>query len=218
MKRAIGDRKRWGRTRFAILKLLKTLGSTDATKLARRLKVSPMAVRQHLYKLQDEGSVSFRERAEGVGRPEKIWELTENSDRFFPDHHASFAAKFIDAVEGACGSKVVQRVLKIAARDQLSLYRERISKHGSLREKLASLADLRTAEGFMADLRRKDEVSFLFVENHCPICQAATACDAVCAAELDLFHSVFGKHVRFERTEHILAGDRRCAYRVTSQI
>ena len=218
MKRAIGDRKRWGRTRFAILKLLKTLGSTDATTLARRLKVSPMAVRQHLYKLRDEGSVSFRERAEGVGRPEKFWALTDCANRFFPDHHGSFAAKLIEAVEEECGSKVVQRILKISARDQISIYRERISENGSLRKKLASLADLRTAEGYMAEVRSNDKVSFLFVENHCPICQAATACDTVCAAELELFRSVFGKHVRFERTEHILSGDRRCAYRVTSQI
>jgi predicted ArsR family transcriptional regulator len=34
---------------------------------------------------------------------------------------------------------------------------------------------------------------------------------------LDLFRSVLGHGVDVERTEHIVGGDRRCAYRVIDQ-
>ena len=215
MKQAAASRNRRGRTRLAILKLLKTLGSTDATTLALRLKVSPMAVRQHLYKLRDEGSVNCREKAQGVGRPEKFWALTHYANRFFPDDHSTFVVKLIKAVEAQYGSKALQRILKNAIGNQISTYRERISKKASLPKKLAHLAEIRTAEGYMAEVGSKDSASFLFVENHCPICKAATACNAVCEAELSLFRSIFGKQVRLERTEHILSGDRRCAYQVS---
>jgi hypothetical protein len=36
-----------------------------------------------------------------------------------------------------------------------------------------------------------------------------------CATELDLFRSTLGPGVTVERAEHILSGDRRCAYRIT---
>ena len=69
----------------------------------------------------------------------------------------------------------------------------------------------------MAEVRRERPGTFLLVENHCPICAAATACQGFCISELDLFRSVLGPGVDVERTEHIVAGDRRCAYRVTAR-
>ena len=215
MKQAAGSRNRRGRTRLAILELLKTLGSTDATTLALRLKVSSMAVRQHLYKLREEGSVICREKAQGVERPEKFWALTHNANRFFPDNHSTFVVKLIEAVEAKCGSKALQKILKNTTGNQISIYRESISKNATLQKKLAHLVELRTAEGFMAEVSSKDSATFLFVENHCPICKAATACNAVCEAELSLFRSILGRQVRLKRTEHILSGDRRCTYQIS---
>ena len=72
---------------------------------------------------------------------------------------------------------------------------------------------MRCAEGYMAELRQ-DGADFIFIENHCPICSAAKACMGFCRSELELFRKVLGEGVRVEREEHILAGARRCAYRV----
>ena len=49
-------------TRRAIVQLLKTEGALDSTSLGRRLKLTPMAVRQHLYALQDEKLVTSEDR------------------------------------------------------------------------------------------------------------------------------------------------------------
>jgi predicted ArsR family transcriptional regulator len=54
----------------------------------------------------------------------------------------------------------------------------------------------------------------VLVEHHCPICTAATSCPGLCRSELDLFREVLGPKVTVERTQHVLAGDRRCAYRI----
>jgi predicted ArsR family transcriptional regulator len=67
----------------------------------------------------------------------------------------------------------------------------------------------------MAEVRAEEEGGgFLLVENHCPICAAANACQGFCSTELDLFRSVLGSGVEVERVEHIVSGDHRCAYRV----
>ncbi len=57
---------------------------------------------------------------------------------------------------------------------------------------------------------------FLLIENHCPICAAARACQGLCRSELAIFRAVLGPDVSVERIEHIPTGARRCAYRVRS--
>jgi predicted ArsR family transcriptional regulator len=61
---------------------------------------------------------------------------------------------------------------------------------------------------------RSDGRDWLLIENHCPICSAAKACTGLCANELKVFADVLGKGATVTREEHILAGARRCVYRV----
>src|SRR5262249_34829255 len=82
-----------------------------------------------------------------------------------------------------------------------------------LGERVARLAEARTREGYMAESHREGE-EYVLVENHCPICVAATECQGFCRAELDTFREVLGPEASVERTEHIVQGDRRCAYRI----
>ena len=68
----------------------------------------------------------------------------------------------------------------------------------------------------MASVRGDGRGGLLLVENHCPICAAATACQGFCTSELDIFRAVLGPGVTVERSEHIVGGDRRCAYRIAT--
>jgi predicted ArsR family transcriptional regulator len=63
----------------------------------------------------------------------------------------------------------------------------------------------------------KEGDSYLLVENHCPICAAAAACTGFCRSEQAIFEHVLGRDIRVERIEHLLAGARRCAYRITTR-
>jgi len=204
-------------TRRAIVKLLKTEGAMDSAQLARRLRLTPMAVRQHLYALQRERLVTADERPVPIGRPAKHWRLTPESDRLFPDAYAELNVALLDAVGNAFGSDGLQRVLESREAKQRAEYARRISPGAPLKERLQQLARVRTEEGYMAEVRTESPGAFLFIENHCPICAAATVCQGFCATELDLFKSVLGANASVERTEHIVSGDRRCAYRVTAK-
>jgi len=202
-------------TRRAIVQLLKTEGALDSATLSRRLKLTPMAVRQHLYALQEEKLVTAEERRVPRGRPAKYWTLTTDASRLFPDAYAELSVALLTAAGDTFGERGVQRLLDARLTRQQSDYAARIPAKLPVEKKLQRLAQLRTAEGYMAEVRREGKGSFVMVENHCPICAAATACQGFCATELDLFRSVLGPDVDVERTEHIVGGDRRCAYRVT---
>jgi predicted ArsR family transcriptional regulator len=109
----------------------------------------------------------------------------------------------------------LDRVLASRLGRQREEYAKRIRQSDTLRRKLEDLARVRTEEGYMAEVREEEGGGFLLVESHCPVCAAATACQGFCSTELDLFRAVLGPGVSVERTEHIVSGDRRCAYRVT---
>jgi predicted ArsR family transcriptional regulator len=201
-------------TRRAIVKLLKTQGAMHSAALAKRLRLTPMAVRQHLYALQRERLVASDERPVPVGRPAKHWRLTRQADTLFPDAYAELNVALIDAVGQTFGPKGLQRVIESRSASQKVDYARRIVPSATLKERLRQLADVRTEEGYMAEVRPDGRGRFLFIENHCPICAAATACQGFCTTELDLFRAVLGPDVSVERTEHIISGDRRCVYRV----
>lgn len=207
-------------TRRALLDLLKRAGARKADDLSEEMGVSAMAVRQHLYALQEEGLVGFSEEARPRGRPAKLWHLTDAAARYFPDAHAELTVGLLQSMKHAFGDAGLNRLLSVRSREQADSYSGRIDAAGAasrddLRSRLDALAAIRTEEGYMAEVQETGEGGFLLIENHCPICRAATACTGLCAAELLVFRAVLGPDVAIERTDHILAGARRCAYRVT---
>ncbi|HEY9635343.1 MAG TPA: metalloregulator ArsR/SmtB family transcription factor [Coleofasciculaceae cyanobacterium] len=205
------------RTRRAIINLLKQEGAMDSQELASRLGVSAMAVRQHLYALQEEQLVTYQEEARAMGRPAKLWQLTPAADRLFPDSYAELTLSLLNSVKEAFGDAGLEQLLDVRTRHQINAYQALMPIQESLQQKLEALATLRTEEGYMAEIQSLDDGSFLLIEHHCPICAAATACTGLCARELEIFERVLGQDVIVERTEHIVTGARRCAYQVFSQ-
>ena len=205
------------RTRQALLNALKQRGPSDASALAAGLGVSAMGVRQHLYALAEEQLVAYEQEARPVGRPAKLWRLTPLADRLFPDGHAELAVGLIEAMDDAFGREGLERLVAARARRQRDAYRKRIPAGAPLQTRLEALARIRLEEGYMAEVEPAGADAYRLIENHCPVCLAAKACAGLCSAELDVFREVLGPGVSVERTEHIIAGTRRCVYDVRSR-
>eukprot|EP00439_Symbiodinium_sp_Y106_P087556 s1_g92.t1 len=175
-----------------------------------------MAVRQHLYTMQEEGLVSFEEKAEGRGRPTKYWSLTDAANAYFPDAHGDLAVSLLTEMREVFGEEGLERLLAARTEDQKKSYKKRLRGTESLEAKLTILAEIRSEEGYMASSMAApdEEGAFLLVENHCPVCSAAATCQGLCKYELELFQSVVGRGAEVTREEHILSGARRCAYRI----
>lgn len=206
------------RTRQAIQHLLKREGTLTAQAIADMLGVTAMAARQHLYELQRSGAVTYDERREeGRGRPSKRWALTDAANSFFPDGHGDLVVDIIGAMKTAFGEPGLERMLAVRTAQQIEAYEIEIDRTAPLAERLRSLTEIRNREGYMAVLQPEENDGFLFIENHCPICAAARSCTGLCRSELEVFRAALGADVEIERVEHLLAGARRCAYRVRSR-
>jgi predicted ArsR family transcriptional regulator len=201
------------RTRDRLLLVLKKRGPHTAGELAGRLGVTPEAVRQHLAQLEDEGLVGARSEPSGVGRPARRFSLTQDAEACFPDAHADLTVELLGSLQRSLGEDGMAKLLAGRTREQLRRYRAELPGVGvPLASRIAALAALREREGYMAEWSEQEDGSYLLVENHCPICVAAAACQGLCAEELSLFRRVLG--ARVERTQHLLGGARRCEYRI----
>ena len=203
-------------TRQRIRAHLKSVGPTDAVALAAVLGVTGMAVRQHLYAMAEEKLVTYDEVARPKGRPAKLWRLTEAADAFFPDGHADLAMGLIGSLKSVFGDAGMDQLLQARADEQTAAYASRVDKHTDLKQRCQELAEIRAEEGYMAAVEDAEDGSIVLVENHCPVCSAARVCSGLCAMELDVFRRVLGDNISVERTDHIMAGARRCAYRISS--
>ncbi len=204
------------RTRTRLLNALKSAGPQTAADLAQNLSVTSVAVRQHLDGLHQDGLVDFEDVKGSVGRPKRVWDLTSTGHQQFPDSHSTLIVGLLSGLSDLYGDDGLEKLITHREEKTRQSYTEALSDLADLPERVEVLADLRSREGYMAEVIR-DEDGFLLVENHCSICAAATACQGFCRSELRLFREVLGPDVAVERVEHLLSGDRRCMYRIKPQ-
>jgi predicted ArsR family transcriptional regulator len=149
----------------------------------------------------------------GVGRPSQFWSLTAAGHDQFPDSHAQTTLELIAAARAAFGEDGLDRLIAQRETASLQAYGEQLTAT-DIAARLDQLALARAREGYMAHVEPHPDGGWLLIENHCPICAAAQVCQGFCRSELSLFRQLLGDSVTVERTDHILAGARRCAYRI----
>jgi predicted ArsR family transcriptional regulator len=207
-----------GTTKRAIVDRLKRVGAATVPELADALDLTAAGVRQHVDALAENGLVEAHTRPpQGRGRPATEWRLTELAADLFPDRHDDLTVGLIDALRSSLGEDGLQRVIDARFEQQLADYRRVVPSDGSIVKRVNALAKQRTTEGYLAEVARDPDGAVVLVEHHCPICTAASACQGLCRSELDLFRAALGDDVDVERSQHILSGDVRCAYRVTAR-
>jgi len=146
------------------------------------------------------------------------WQLSAIAAELFPDRHADLTVELIGSLRAALGEEGLERVLEARGQAQLSAYRKALPDPAvsSVPVRVRRLAEVRSAEGYLAEVKSQEDGSLVLVEHHCPVCDAASACQGLCRTELDLFQAALGDDVTVERVQHLLSGDQRCAYRITA--
>lgn len=197
-----------------IMQSIKRDGEVTAKQIATELGMTTMGARQHLQSLEDDGLVSFHDVKVKIGRPTRHWSLTQRGHDQFADRHGELTIQVIEAVEALFGAEGLAKVAAEREQKTFSHYQSALAGCVDLASRLEKLTLMREEEGYMAELEKTEE-GFLLTENHCPICKAAQRCPSLCQSELTVFQKLLGEQCLVERSEHIIEGQRRCAYRIT---
>ncbi|MCW3466482.1 helix-turn-helix transcriptional regulator [Chitinophaga nivalis] len=195
------------------LTLLKTKGPLSAAELASELGITSEGARLQLLKLSEEGLIQSESTTRGVGRPVLIWSLTQLGNARFPDTHTELTLQIIQTIKTVLGQEALDNVIIAREKKQQEKYQQALAGVTGLENRLTSFAAMRTEEGYLAEWRQEGD-TFLFIENHCPICCAATQCDNICTSEMNTFISILGETMQVTRMDHIINGARRCVYKI----
>ena len=207
-RRELSDAKR------RIVEQLKRVEGATAPQLAESFGLTDTAVRQHLEALEEAHLVERSATAPvGRGRPPVTWRLSPLAAELFPDRHADLTVELVEAMRRTLGDDALDAVLASRAAQQVAAYRTLVGAGVPVPVRVRRLAAQRSAEGYLAEVV-VDGDDLVLVEHHCPIAGAAHACIGLCERELETFQATLGDEVVVERTQHLVAGDSRCSYRI----
>jgi len=205
------------KTHEKIVKLLKEKGAQTAKSLASELGLTTMGVRQHVQALEESGEVIFKDEKAARGRPTRYWSLTDKSNSHFADRHDELTVQMLDSVIAIFGDDGLDKLIDHRESVSMANYRVALADRFTVEEKLTALAKIRSDEGYMAVVEQEGDDEnkvFWLLENHCPICAAASKCLNFCRSELNMFETLLKEVATVSREEHIVEGARRCAYKV----
>ncbi len=218
-------------TKQDILQHLLKQGQATAHELATKLDVSPQAIRRHLKDLEVEELIAYQTAQVGMGRPQHVYQLsTKGRDRLrralgdqFPDSQAQFTVSLLDTIAEMVGQEQMSSILRKQWERKAVEYRHQLG-NGSLQERVANLAELRKAEGYMAEWYQVDVSDsdieagcrFIMTEHNCAISNVAESFPIVCGHELEMFAALL-PDCTVERTHWIINGEHRCGYLVQAR-
>ncbi|MBJ6987367.1 MULTISPECIES: metalloregulator ArsR/SmtB family transcription factor [unclassified Devosia] len=194
--------------------VLKMHGELSSADVGDKLGITGEAARQQLLRLAADGLVEACPVPSKAGRPTQIWSLTPAAQSHFPDTHAALTVQILDIVRSTLGEAALDQIVAQREADTLKLYSAATADLTALTDRVDALAQARSTEGYMSSWSQAEDGSILLIENHCPICAAATSCQGFCRSELSVFQSVLGDDVAVERLEHVVSGGRRCSYSI----
>ncbi len=152
-----------------IIERLKRAESITASELAGEFGLTDTAIRQHLEALEAVGLVARTPGpAIGRGRPPVHWRVTPMAAELFPDRHADLTVELIQSIRQSLGEDALGEVIRTRRERQLAAYRDQIDPAADVAVKVRRLADIRTAEGYVAEATA-DGDTLVLTEHHCPI-------------------------------------------------
>jgi DeoR family suf operon transcriptional repressor len=206
-------------TKQDILEYLLKHRQARAQQLAEALEISPQAIRRHLKDLEAEGLILHQAVSSGMGRPQHLYQLSNQGKAKFPHRYGEFAVSFLDTLVETVGEEQMGLVLRKQWERKAHEYRQRLGD-GSLAERVARLVKLRQEEGYMAELHQTENTGngqkLIFSEHNCAISDVAESYPTVCGHELDMFSAILPDCI-VERTQWINNGQHLCGYSIRAK-
>jgi predicted ArsR family transcriptional regulator len=186
-------------------------GPSTAADLARRVVLTPAAVRRHLDHLVDEGLVEAREQkvygSRGRGRPAKVFALTESGRDSFDQQYDDLAVQALRFLAETQGDDAVMEF----ARRRVGFVERDYATVTSAEPGLSpaeALARVFSQQGYAASVRELPVVGAQLCQQHCPVSHVAHEFPQLCEAETEAIATVLGTHV--QRLATIAHGDGVC--------
>jgi DeoR family suf operon transcriptional repressor len=158
-----------GGTKQRILEILLE-GPMSLGEITYKLQIQKSAVRVHLESLQAEKAVESHFKIERLGRPRKIYQLTENGRELFPRKYDQVLSLILNKISETNGQEQATKLVESVADDIAASIRYEIEKSGNLQnfeESLKILNSVSNHMGFASSIIKEDDNKFFLQSKNC---------------------------------------------------
>ena len=203
-------------TRQRVARSLLVDGPQTAATLAKRLDLTPAAVRRHLDALAEDEAVEQREprtaSTRGRGRPAKLFALTDQGRDGFEKKYDDLAVEALRFLSEVAGEEAVREF----AERRAAFIKQGLDRIAASETDLSPaqvLANVFTANGYAASVRELPlinghDAGEQLCQQHCPVAHVAQEFPELCEAETEAIAKLLGTHV--QRLATIAHGDGVC--------
>jgi len=204
-----------GSTRTLVIQELLSRQRCTINDLAKAVKINPISVRHHIGRLEAEGLVDSAEERHGVGRPRRLYHLTEAGMEHFPARTIRFTNQLLAELKQQLPQETYGQLFTRMADTLAAQYTgERNLAELDLEARLALVESWLTNEGYTVQVER-DENYVVIKEIGCPYYYVGQAHSEVCGMDKALIAKVLAADP--ERTTCLLSGDSHCTYVIPLQ-
>jgi predicted ArsR family transcriptional regulator len=201
-------------TRDNVLRTLLTRQRCTINELAEAVGINPISVRHHVTKLEAEGLVTSEEERHGVGRPRRVYFLTEEGMEKFPTRYLRLTVRLLEQLKETLPEPMVDTLFTQVANDLVEDYTSDLELEGvPMEERLDIVQDLLKGEGFTMEWDLQED-GYHIREVNCPYYHVGQNHPEVCAVDQTLISNMLD--VPVEKVKCILDGDSYCTYIVPS--
>jgi len=203
-------------TRDRVLKTLLTDQRCTIIDLADAVGINPISVRHHVTKLEAAGLVTSEEERHGVGRPRRLYFLTEKGMEQFPTRYLRLTERLLAQIKESLPEKMVKELFSQLADNLISDYSSDLNLEDlPFKERLDILKDLLNGEGFTMEWEKKED-GYHLRESSCPYYHIGQTHPEICAVDQTLISNVL--LVPIKKIGCILDGDACCTYVVSTEV
>ncbi|NUM44122.1 MAG: winged helix-turn-helix transcriptional regulator [Anaerolineales bacterium] len=178
--------------------------------LAEIVGINPISVRHHILKLEGEGVVDSAEERHGVGRPRRVYFLTETGQEQFPTRYLRLTNRLLERVKENLPPEMVGQLFSQMGED---LADDIVSGQDvgllPIEDRLDLLKDVLKDEGFQVEWERM-EASYQIRELNCPYFHIGQNHREVCEVDQTLISKMLA--VPATKIQCLLDGDNYCTY------
>lgn len=198
-------------TRQKVLKTLLVRQHCTINELAETVEINPISVRHHINRLEAEGLVTSYEEKHGVGRPRRLYHLTERGREQFPTRYLRLASRLLSQLKDHLPAGMLNQLFTDMARDIASDYESNLDRL-SMEERLDLIKQLLSQEGFSVEWQKQGDDYFI-QEINCPYLHLSQSHPEVCSVDQTLISTLL--NLPTEKVRCVLNGDTTCTYVVS---
>jgi len=201
-------------TRERVLYTLLSQQRCTINELAEAVEINPISVRHHIARLEAEGLVTSEEERHGVGRPRRLYYLTEQGLERFPSRYMKLTIRLLEQLKDSMPEPMVNKLFTQMAEDLAAEVKAEASGL-NIEQRLDLVTSMLSDEGFTVEWEKQGS-QYLIREISCPYYRVGQNHPEVCSMDQTLISSVLA--VPAEKVNCVLNGDAHCTYIVEQNI